>query len=89
MIEVFKTNVLDAGQAKVLVSVIHQNCADYQANFDLDDCDKILRVKSKSQAVQPRQLIDLLKDFGYRAEVLSDDAPKPPISCFFVKRKES
>ena len=44
MVEVFKTNVEDPGLADLLISHIHQTLPDYQANFDLEDCDKILRI---------------------------------------------
>lgn len=73
MVEVFKTNVEDPGLADLLISHIHQTFPDYQANFDLEDCDKILRVACSCGAVQPSFLIDILSDFGFQAEVLPDD----------------
>ena len=70
MIEVFKTNVCDPGQAKRLVELIHQNFKNYEANFDLEDRDKILRVKSSCDEVKSTILIKLLKDMGFYAEVM-------------------
>ena len=75
MVEVFKTNVEDRGHAKMLIEKIHQHFIDYKANFDLEDCDKILRVKSFAGHVQSTLLIHLLKQFGFQAEVLDDDFP--------------
>lgn len=75
MVEVFKTNVKDTDQANLLLSLIHRNFQGYQANFDLDDCDRILRVKGVGLTVQAHFLIDLLQDLGVKAEVLSDDQP--------------
>ena len=75
MIEVFKTNVENPGHASMLLEHIHTSCVDYTANFDLEDCDKILRVKSKTGTIQPLFLIDLLKNFGFTAEVLPDELP--------------
>ncbi len=72
MVEVFKTNVKDKGQAEMLLSLIHRNFGQYRANFDLEDCDRILRVKSREGKVHPLFLIELLKDIGYQAEVLPD-----------------
>lgn len=72
MIEVFKTNVENYDQAIILLDHIHQTFADYKANFDLQDCDNILRVKSRS-FVEADCLINFLKDFGIHAEVLPDD----------------
>lgn len=72
MVEVFKTNVPDWRQAERLLDQIHKVHLDYRANFDLEDCDKILRVECATRLIQPARLIDLLRDFGYRAEVLED-----------------
>ncbi len=72
-IEVFRTNVNDAASAKMLLSTIHDSFGQYTANFDLDDCDKILRVKSKEGVVDPTPLIQLLHAFGFEASVLPDE----------------
>jgi hypothetical protein len=72
MIEVFKTDVCDPRQAKRLVELIHQTFQDYEANFDLEDCDKVLRVKSRCESVKPTILIELLKGMGFSAEVMID-----------------
>lgn len=72
MVEVFKTNVMDRQQAEVLIEQIHQNFPAYNANFDLDDCDKILRIESKNLFIDSVLLIGLLKKHGYEAEILAD-----------------
>jgi hypothetical protein len=73
MIEVFKTNVMDKVDAEKLIKQIHQNFTNYQANFDLDDCDLILRIKSLGENVIPSQIISLLNQNNYQCEVLTDD----------------
>ena len=72
MIEVFKTNVRQKGQAIMLIRQIQKTFCDYKVNFDLDDCDNILRVKSKDGIIRSSCLIDLLRQLGYHAEVLPD-----------------
>ncbi len=72
MIEVFKTNVTDCDQASLLVDRIHQHFMGYTANFDLDDCDKILRVCTKTGTVNASLILDLLKEAGVIAEVLPE-----------------
>ena len=72
MVEVFKTDVTSQDHADRLIAEIHRTCQGYKANFDLEDCDRILRVKSFSGKVQASLLIDLLKDSGFSAEVLPD-----------------
>ena len=73
MIEVFKTNVEDSSHAVLLVEQIHKTYTHYTANFDLEDCDKILRVESKLSGIEPSPLINLLNEFGYDAEILQDE----------------
>jgi hypothetical protein len=83
MIEVFKTNVTDSYHAKLLLQEIHKRFSAYKANFDLDDCDRILRVVSHANEVDSEVIISLLKNAGFYAEVLEDDEPSTPIqvSC--------
>jgi hypothetical protein len=75
-VEVFKTNVADPEQAKWLVEQIEINFANCKVNFDLDDCDRILRVafegKIQSDPIAIGLLIDLLQNAGCTAEVLPD-----------------
>ncbi len=73
MVEVFKTNVEDSSHADVLVDQIHKTYTHYRANFDLEDCDKILRVECKISEIEPSPLIILLNEFGYDAEILPDE----------------
>jgi hypothetical protein len=73
MVEVFKTNVKDPHHAAMLIDCIHKTFAGYNANFDLEDCDKILRVKSTAGSIQADVLIDLFHDMGFIAEILPDD----------------
>lgn len=75
MIEVFKTNVNATKDADMLISHIHETFWAYEANFDLQDCDKILRVKCTMGSIQASGLIDLLHNFGFYAEVLPDVKP--------------
>jgi hypothetical protein len=52
MIEVFKTNVEEAVQAEKLVDILLDHFPDNKINFDLHDCDKILRVEGKVFALR-------------------------------------
>ncbi|HEY9195565.1 MAG TPA: hypothetical protein VIM77_04845 [Mucilaginibacter sp.] len=71
-VEVFKTNVSKRKYAKVLLSGIHKTFSDYRANFDLDDCDRILRVQCNNGTVCCETLISFLRDHGFYAEPLPD-----------------
>ncbi|MBC7888414.1 MAG: hypothetical protein H7Z13_11040 [Ferruginibacter sp.] len=72
MIEVFKTNVFEQDHAEMLIVQLHKTFLEIKANFDLEDCDNILRIKYTTGSIQPAILINFLKDFGFDAEVLPD-----------------
>jgi hypothetical protein len=72
MVEVFKTNVTNREDANKVSCLIQKNFVDYKVNFDLEDCDKILRVKCTARKIQPELVIDLLQNYGFNAEVLPD-----------------
>jgi hypothetical protein len=74
MIEVFRTYVKDPEDANKLIFEIDTNFSGCIANFDLTDCDRILRIKHPA-TIDPAAFIDLLDRFGYQAEVLPDDLP--------------
>ena len=72
MIEVFRTNVNDRAQANMIVDRIHEQYSFYKANFDLQDCDRIVRIKSSTGQIHSPSLISILNDFGFQGEVLPD-----------------
>jgi hypothetical protein len=73
VVEVFKTNVLHQRDADILIKRLNLEFG-YEANFDLDDCDRILRVKA-FQMVIDSIVIELLVSAGFFAEVLPDEVP--------------
>lgn len=68
MIEVFKTNVQEAEQSKMIVGKLLEYFPNSIINFDLEDCDKILRVHALS--ISNHTIIELLNSYGYHCEVL-------------------
>lgn len=77
MVEVFKTNVTSREHASMFLSQMRSAYADYRANFDLEDCDRILRVECRSRTVNPVAVIRLLKKCGFEGEVLADEVIIP------------
>ena len=73
MIEVFKTNVEDPNEAAWLVSHLGKIFPDYVINFDLEDCDRILRVKCEARPIDSANIILLLQTSGFAAELLEGD----------------
>ena len=75
MIEIFKTNVRDPFQAKMIVALIHDVFSHYKANFDLHDADNILRIHSFTDHIEVTTLVDLLKRYDVVAEIFLDEVP--------------
>ncbi len=84
MIEIFKTNVCDPDQAAMLLNKIDHCYGGYIANFDLEDCDKILRVSCDDGSVESKGIIDMMREAGYRAEVLQDEPLDPKMNSGFI-----
>ncbi len=68
IVEVFKTNVQRRKQAIWLAEILLEQFPKTKINFDLDDCDKILRVEGRRFA--PGKVIALLHENGYHCQVL-------------------
>ena len=75
MVEVFKTNVKNPGTARMLVRLLQRIFVKYEVNFDLEDCDNILRVKCETQEIHSGQIIHVLAELGFLAEILEDNVP--------------
>jgi hypothetical protein len=72
LVEVFKTNVEQETQAAKLLAALIDYFPAYKINFDLQDCDKILRVESRNGAIDNSRIIEAIGDFGYAIEELPD-----------------
>ncbi|RXK80888.1 hypothetical protein [Filimonas effusa] len=71
MVEVFKTNVNNRHQANLLIAEIHQHFNTYRVNFDLEDCDHILRVACDNGGqIEAALVISVLRRYGFTAEIL-------------------
>jgi hypothetical protein len=68
MVEVFKTNVEQHEPLEMLIDQLINHIPNSQVNFDLEDCDKILRIEAESVSTQA--IIEILHRNGYHAEVL-------------------
>jgi len=63
MIEVFKTNVEEAGHAKNVITLLLQHFPCAKINFDLDDCDRILRIEGENFATE--KVVGLVAESGF------------------------
>jgi hypothetical protein len=68
MVEVFKTNVRRKPQSKMLLCVLSEVFPTSKINFDLSDCDKVLRVEGDD--IEALKILELVKQHGFMCEVL-------------------
>ena len=72
MVEVFKTSVQDLTQARIVKQLLLVENPLLEINFDLEDCDKILRIKNIEDAVDISSVLKVLNETGIYVEVLVD-----------------
>ena len=68
MVEVFKTNVQKKAQSKMLLCVLSEAFPSFKINFDLSDCDKVLRVEGDN--LEALRIMILIKEYGFACEIL-------------------
>ena len=68
MVEVFITNVQEYHQAALLEGVLSGHFPLFRINFDIEDCDNILRVEGDK--VPTARIIDIMATNGYNCHVL-------------------
>lgn len=68
MVLVFKTSVATVEEALTLKPLLDQLLPKSKWNFDLEDCDNILRVKSNNNIAS--HVIETLAEQGYFCEEL-------------------
>jgi len=71
MIEVFKTNVQSLPDAYLLIRSLSNAFSGCEASFDLDDCDRILRIKT-ADVICHAEIVQLLHTYGFDAAPLPD-----------------
>ncbi len=70
MVEVFKTNVREKDQAQRLMLILVQEFPFSKINFDLEDCDRILRMEA--EWIAQDRVIEVLEGYGYRCSLLEE-----------------
>ena len=69
MVEIFKTNVTDHPQAEKIIALLKLHFPCYSVNFDLHDCDNILRIKGDT--VRINEIEHLVSNAGFHCSVLN------------------
>ena len=69
-VEVFRTSVETRTEADRMAALLSKEFPGARINFDLDDCDRILRIETK-EGIPPDVVIALLRDARCAIEVLN------------------
>lgn len=72
MVEIFKTNVRNKSKSRTIVSMLEKNFPKYKINFDLDDCDKILRIESNNGHIDIESVLKIVRNFLNEIELIPD-----------------
>lgn len=68
MIEIFATSVTEEAESAAIITMLQQQLPGCAINFDLKDCDKILRVKGDDFCIT--RIIELLQRQGFFCSLL-------------------
>lgn len=69
-VKVFKTDVQDHLVARHIILFLQQTFSHYRINFDLDDCDRILRIESQEGTIEDAEIGLLIARYGHHCEPL-------------------
>jgi len=71
-VEIFKTNVCNANQSARVIQLLSERFLEYEVNFDLDDCDQILRIETAFGEINNAKIKQVLASAGYSCQELPD-----------------
>lgn len=68
MVEVFKMDVYEEERSIIIIQKLLQYFPENKINFDLQDCDKILRIEGEN--IFSERIMELLNEEGHECEIL-------------------
>ncbi len=68
MVEIFKTSIESREQSETVKQDLLNLFPTAKINFDLDDCDRILRIEDHE--IFPQVVLNLLSHKGFQIEIL-------------------
>jgi hypothetical protein len=76
MVQIFKTNVDDQQLADRILKKLRSHLPVYLFNFDLEDCDRILRAESVDIPVEVNDIITIVTGLHIDICLFEDDYQK-------------
>ncbi len=68
MIKIFKTSIKSHSEAREVVRILSGQFPEYKINFDLEDCDRILRIENN--ILHSNAIVQLLESRQHVCEEL-------------------
>lgn len=68
MMEVFSTNVRRTSHAKEIAALLTKHFPGVKINFDLSDCDRVLKIAGKN--FMPEQIMSMVRQKGFECRLL-------------------
>ncbi len=68
MVEIFKTSIESREQSEIMKQDLLNLFPGAKINFDLDDCDRILRIEDDK--ICPQEVLNFLAHKGFEVEIL-------------------
>jgi hypothetical protein len=72
MVEIFKTNVKNKQLANKVLKALQYSLPGCCFNFDLDDCDRILRAQSEGGLIEINMIIQIVEEHRIGITLLED-----------------
>lgn len=63
IVEIFKTDIQKEADKNYILAIIQNLFPDYKINFDLEDCDKILRIEAN--VIDSKKIIAYINSLGH------------------------
>lgn len=68
MVEVFKTTVTETIDSEKIIRLLQESIPDSRVNFDLEDCDNILRIEAET--VDITLVVKIIAQYNHECELL-------------------
>jgi len=72
VVEIFRTNVSDASEANSIARNLLGHFPSCKITFDLDDCDRILRIEGRGCDINITSILEIVKGQHYEIELIVD-----------------
>jgi len=69
IVEIFKTDVSTISDANSIIKKLRMHFPSFRINFDLNDCDKILRLEAKSD-IEIDKIVKIVKNLNFKIELV-------------------